>query len=141
MTVCRKTEVFIMDNPVNFKQGKKKREELQLPILTFVCADDWIDKLGNDAFVAWLKFYGWCDRSNERINKEMDVIPRSFSNLMKELGMGSKKFYNKVIRPLWNYGLIDIEEYTESQQDGTKPNNIIVYEYPQNDITKRYKPL
>src|SRR5699024_3223446 len=67
--------------------------------------------------------------------------PTSFKKIMERLGIGRKKFYNSVIRPLWNYGLIDIVEYTDSNNEGQKPMNIIVYEYPQNDITKKYQPL
>ncbi|WP_240378135.1 RepA protein [Bacillus piscicola] len=130
-----------MAENVTFNKGKKKREELQLPILYFVAADDWIDTLGVDAFRAWLKFYSWCDRSEERKNQEDDVVPCSFKGVMKRLRVGSKKFYNDIIRPLWNYGFIDIVTYEESKNEGTKPMNIIVYEYPQNDITKKHKPL
>lgn len=138
----RGQEVFLMNSgKTMFQKGQKKREELQLPVLHFVTADDWIDKLGYEAFCAWLKFYTWCDRSQERSNKENDVVPTSFKKIMERLGIGRKKFYNSVIRPLWNYGLIDIVEYTDSNNEGQKPMNIIVYEYPQNDITKKYQPL
>src|SRR5699024_7964226 len=68
-------------------------------------------------------------------------IPYSFTKIMKRLGVGKKKFYNSIIRPLWNYGLIDIEQYEKSISYGQKPMNIIVYEYPQNDVTKKYKSL
>ncbi|MEC0434411.1 hypothetical protein P8832_09585 [Bacillus subtilis] len=124
-----------------FQKAKKNRNEHNLPILYYVVADDWIDKLGSDAFTAWLKFYSWCDRSAERIDPNNDVIPSSLSKVMKRLGVGKKKFYNQVIRPLWNYGLIDLVEYEHSNQSGTKPINIIVYEYPQNKTQKKYEPL
>jgi hypothetical protein len=124
-----------------FTKAKKNRNELQLPILHFVAADDWIEKLGPEVFTVWLKFYSWCDRSDERKDPDNDVIPSSMSKIMKRLGIGRKKFYDKIIRPLWNYGLIDLVEYEESGQYGTKPVNIIVYEYPQNDIQKKYQPL
>src|SRR5699024_5572594 len=65
----------------------------------------------------------------------------SFTKIMKRLGVGKKKFYNSIIRPLWNYGLIDIEQFEKSISYGQKPMNIIVYEYPQNDVTKKYKSL
>lgn len=130
-----------MSENVNFKKGSKKREELQLPILHFVAADDWIDKLGTTAFVAWLKFYSWCDRSDARLDKDNDVIPTSFEKLYKRLGIGKGTFYQKVLRPLWNYGLIDIEEYKNSEIKGQKPMNIIVYEYPQNDRERLFTPL
>ncbi|MEK4384196.1 RepA protein [Aeribacillus sp. FSL K6-2848] len=126
---------------VEFTKAKKNRNELQLPILHFVVADDWIDKLGPEAFAAWLKFYSWCDRSDQRKDKDNDVIPSSLSKVMKRLGVGKKKFYNEIIRPLWNYGLIDLVTYEDSEQPGNKPVNIVVYEYPQNDIQKKYQPL
>lgn len=126
---------------LTFLKAKKKREELQLPILHFVVTDDWIEKLGNDAFCAWLKFYSWCDRSEDRKDHENDVIPTSFNRIMTRLGVGKKKFYNAIIRPLWNFGLIDIVEYTDSVNKGNKPMNIVVYEYPQNDVSKKYEPL
>ncbi|MGO4979255.1 hypothetical protein [Bacillus sp. CJ1] len=124
-----------------FQKAKKNRNEHNLPILYFNVADDWIDKLGNDAFVAWLKFYSWCDRSPERIDPDNDVVPSSLSKIMKRLGVGKKKFYNQIIRPLWNYGLIDLVEYEHSIQSGNKPINIVVYEYPQNNRQKKYEPL
>src|SRR5699024_7000191 len=133
--------LFMENKNINFSKGEKRREELQLPVLHFIAADDWMDKLGNDAFCAWLKLYTWCDRSSNRNDKENDVIPTSFKKVMERLNVGRKKFYNSIIRPLWNYGLIDIMEYNKSNSDGQKPMNIIVYEYPQNDITKKYEPL
>lgn len=130
-----------MAGNITFVQGKKKREELQLPILHFIAADDWIDKIGMDAFRAWLKFYTWCDRSDARKDPDNDVIPNSLNQIMKKLNVGKKKFYNAIIRPLWNYGFIDLSEYEESSVKGNKPVNIVVYEYPQNDISKKYEPL
>src|SRR5699024_11783983 len=96
---------------------------------------------GYEAFCAWLKFYTWCDRSQERSNKENDVVPTSFKKIMERLGIVRKKIYNSVIRPLWNYGLIDIVEYTDSYNEEQKIMSIIVYEYQQNKITKKYKHL
>lgn len=126
---------------VTFQRAEKKREELLLPILHYVVVDDWIEKIGADAFISWLRFHTWCDRSDERKDKENDVIPSSLTKVMKRLGMGRKKFYNSVIKPLWNYGLIDLVEYDDSSQKGTKPINIVVYEYPQNNIFLATKKL
>lgn len=127
--------------PMSFQKGKKPREQHNLPILYFPVADDWIDKLGKDAFCSWLKFYSWCDRSNDRYFKEDDAIPSSLAKVQKRLGVGKNVFYNKIIKPLWNYGLIDIAEYGDSKQEGTKPLNILVYEYPQNDKATVFSPL
>lgn len=129
------------EKELTFLKGEKKRAELQLPVLHFVVTDDWMKKLGDDAFCAWLKFFSWCDRSEHRKDTENDVIPASFNRVMKRLGIGKKKFYNSILRPLWNFGLIDIVEYKDSFNKGQKPMNIVVYEYPQNDVTKKYEPL
>lgn len=126
---------------VQMTAGTKKREELQLPILHFIAADDWMDKLGNDAFCAWLKFYSWCDRSARRNNLEQDVVPTSFNKIIKRLGVSKEKFYKKILPALWDYGLIDLKEYGQSGTNGQKPMNIIVYDAPQNQAEKRFKPL
>ncbi|WP_437834445.1 hypothetical protein ACQRXC_29395 (plasmid) [Niallia taxi] len=117
-----------------FIQAKKKREELQLPILHYAVADDWIDKLGNDAFVAWLKFHTWVNRSDEAKSKNLDGrIPYTLETVAEKLGCGKKKLYQKIIHPLWEYGLIDLVEYSESNRNSQKPKNIIPYDYPQNN--------
>ncbi|RAL21920.1 hypothetical protein [Thermoflavimicrobium daqui] len=122
-----------------FKKGKKSRNELLLPALRYIVSDDWIDKLGHDAFIAWLKFHTWVDR--EDANREYDKIPYTLEATWKKLGMGKKKFYEKVIRPLWNYYLIDIVEYDDSKRKSQKPKNIIVYESPMNQHETEIKPL
>ncbi|MEY8742805.1 hypothetical protein AB9M62_25410 [Bacillales bacterium AN1005] len=117
-----------------FIQAKKKREELKLPILHYAVADDWIDKLGNDAFVAWLKFHTWVNRSDEAKSKNLDGrIPYTLETVAEKLGCGKKKLYQKIIHPLWEYGLIDLVEYSESNRNSQKPKNIIPYDYPQNN--------
>lgn len=129
---------------VTFKKAKKKtRNELQLPILHFVCMDDWIEKIGDKAFTAWLKFYTWCNREeDENGNRpEDDVIPSSLTKVQKRLGVGKDTFYNKILKPLWNYGLIDVFEYKSENWKGQGNVNIIVYEYPQNEHALSTKPL
>jgi len=119
--------------------GKRARNELYLPPLRYIVADDWIDKLGHDAFIAWLKFHTWVDRRDEK--RDNDRIPYSLEDTRKKLGMGKKKFYEKVIRPLWEYGLIDIVEYEEAERKSQKPKNIIVYTSPANRHETETKPL
>ncbi|MFY0127908.1 MULTISPECIES: hypothetical protein [Bacillus cereus group] len=129
---------------VTFKKAKKKtRNELQLPILHFVCMDDWIEKIGDKAFTAWLKFYTWCNREeDENGNRpEDDVIPSSLTKVQRRLGVGKDTFYNKILKPLWNYGLIDVFEYKSEDWKGQGNVNIIVYEYPQNEHALSTKPL
>ncbi|WP_392355836.1 hypothetical protein PSR14_31225 (plasmid) [Bacillus sp. A01H] len=129
---------------VTFQKAKKKtRNELQLPILHFVCMDDWIEKLGDKAFTAWLKFYTWCNREEDAHGNrpEDDVIPSSLTKVQKRLGVGKDTFYNKILKPLWNHGLIDVFEYKSEGWKGQGNVNIIVYEYPQNNYDLAVQPL
>ncbi|WP_391558942.1 hypothetical protein [Robertmurraya sp.] len=125
---------------VKFLHARKKtRDELRLPQQHFVAMDDWIKKIGNDAYVAWLTFYTWADRSKE--DREADAIPNSMNKIAKRLGVGKEKFYQKIIRPLWNYGFIDLHEIEIKSNLKENPVNIIVYEYPQNSPDLATKPL
>ncbi|WP_147512990.1 hypothetical protein [Brevibacillus massiliensis] len=121
---------------VTFEQGKRKREELRLPIQHFVVVDDWINKIGVNAYIAWLRFYTWADRSTP--DREADVIPMGMKTVAKKLNCSEPTLYKTIIRPLWNYALIDIREVVINR---VKHKNIIVYEYPQNDPALATKPL
>jgi hypothetical protein len=125
-----------------FIKGKKKREELRLPILHYVVADDWIEKLGEKAFSGWLRFHTWCDRTEEARGKsDYDIIPYSLEKVAEKLGCSVSTLYRSYIHPLWEYGLIDLQEYSDSVRKTTKPVNIIVYDYPQNQKELETKPL
>jgi hypothetical protein len=124
-------------NQVLITHAKKKtRGELRLPQLHFVAADDWLKKLGKHAFCAWLQLYSWADRSDA--NREYDQVPTTMNALAKKLDVAKATFWNKIIRPLWNYGLIDL---IETEYTGYSIVNIIVYEYPQNDPALATKEL
>jgi hypothetical protein len=126
-----------MSDSIKFIQGKKKtRGELRLPQLHFIAMDDWVDKIGEKAYIAWQKFYTWADRSQS--NRETDTIPNSMNNVIRRLNVGKDTFYKQIIRPLWNYGFIDFQEFNKN---GTIYLNIIVYEYPQNNPHKATEPL
>lgn len=128
-----------MEN-MNFISGNKKREELQLPILYYVAADNWIDTLGEKTFSYWLKFVTFCNRQNLQPG-EAAAVPQGMKSLAKRLGI-SYPTLQKVIKTLWNYGFIDLKEYDSGREtDSQKPVNIIVYNYPQNDITLATKEL
>lgn len=122
-----------------FIKAKKKREELLLPIQHYIVADDWLDKLGDRAYTSWLRFITWCDRKEE--NRENDKIPYSLEKVAEKLGITKPTLYNKIIIPLWEYGFIDLIEYSDSQRKTQKPLNIIVYSFPQNDKDLETKPL
>lgn len=130
----------IMENNVAVIKGKKKREELGLPHMTYIVADDWMDKLGYESFCLWLKLHTMVDRTDA--NRDYDRVPRSFENIYeKVLNISKSKFY-RLIKPLWEFGLIDIVEWNNGKNsNATRPNNIIVYEYPFHEIPRKYQPL
>lgn len=114
-----------------FTQAKKKREELRLPILHYTVADDWMGKLGQAAFVAWLKFHTWVNRQDEKIDDMSRArIPMSMEKVAAKLGMSKTTLYRSIIPILWEYGLIDLIEYEDSSRKAQKPVNIIPYDYP-----------
>jgi predicted transcriptional regulator len=121
--------------------GKKKtRGELRLPNTYFIMADDWMEKLGYEVFCVWLKLYTFVDRKNDYIETDGGHIPYSFESTYNKLNISESKFY-RIIKLLWEYGLIDIVVYEKSQRKTNKPRNIIVYDYPQNNVELATKPL
>ncbi|WMX58512.1 hypothetical protein [Peribacillus sp. R9-11] len=125
-----------------FIKAKKKREELLLPILHYVVADDWIDKLGPKAFTSWLKFHTWVNRADEKINDISQAkIPMSIEKVAEKLEMNKSTLYRTIIPVLWEYGLIDLVEYEDSKRKTQKPINIIPYDYPQNNKELETSPL
>lgn len=126
------------------QKGKKPREELRLPQLHYVVVDDWINKLGEKTFCHWLKLLSLVNRKEEaeEIYGNKSTVPRSLEDLYTNIfEMSKSTFFRTVIHPLWNFGLIDIVEWSNSKKNGTKPKNIIVYEYPQNSYELAVKPL
>jgi len=128
---------------LTFRKGKVGRNELELPTLHFVVMDQWVDVIGERALFAWLKMYTWCKRDEETDKNQWDEarIPTSFNQIIKRLGVGRETFYKRILRPLWNVGLIDIEEYEDSDNKGSKPMNVVVYKYPQNNKSLEYEPI
>ncbi|WP_324658913.1 hypothetical protein [Bacillus cereus] len=53
----------------------------------------------------------------------------------------SKSTYLRLIKPLYEYGLVDLIEYEDSKNKGSKPINIIVHRYPQNSYPLSVMPL
>lgn len=131
-------------NTVNFKKGKIPRSELELPTLHFVVMDQWVEVIGEKALISWLRMYTWCKRDEENTGYnlwEQAKIPTSMNKIIKKLGVGRDTFYNKILKPLWNVALIDIEEYEHSENLGLKPMNIIVYKYPQNNKSLAHQQI
>ncbi|MEP9408528.1 hypothetical protein ABKP09_19615 [Peribacillus frigoritolerans] len=118
------------------------KEHIRLPQLHFVAAMDWIDKLGEKAFCGYLKLFTLGDRKGKSLKDDSANIPKSLDLVRKDIGISSKTtFYDKVIKPLWNFGLIDLEEYEASTRKSQKPVNIIVYPYPNMEYERMVKPL
>jgi hypothetical protein len=117
------------NNKVIIQLGAKRdRSELTLPIQHFIAMDDWIDKLGKQAYIAWLKLYTYADRTEEqRFNA-------SLTKLCTRLDVSKSTFYSKVVPQLWDYGFIDFK-------DCNGYLTIVVYSYPQNKIELASKPL
>lgn len=123
---------------LGFQKGKRKRETLRLPTLHYVAADNWMGEIGYEGFCVWLKFHTWVNRTDE--SRKYDSVPMSFEKLFKKLDVSKSKFF-RLLKPLWEFGLVDVVEYEDTAMKGTKPKNIVVYEYPLHDETKMFKPL
>lgn len=136
---CQKREELSMTEKKPFiQEGKKKREELSMPHMAFIAAMDWTDKVGEKSFVAWLKLHTFVNRQADRVCDQH--IPYTFESLYEDHFKVSKSTFYRIIAPLWEFGLIDIIEY-ELKSKARNPMNIIVYEYPLNEIERKYKPL
>lgn len=141
----KKTES--LDNKsLNFKKPKRERHQLYLERIYYISVDpysneSWLKIMGEKAFLAWLQLQTLVDRSEESVNDNKNTVPRSLNSLIKLLGVGRQTFYEKILKVLWNYAFIDLEEYSESTQKGHTPINIIVYPYPQNNLDLAHQPL
>ena len=111
------------------------RNARQLPTLHYIVADDWIDKLGEKSFCLYLKLWTMVDRT-----EEFHKIKQSQSRLATRLKI-SKPTLLKQLAPLYEYGLIELQEYEESKQTGNKPINIVVHRHPQNNPDLAIQPL
>ncbi|WP_255295844.1 putative mucin/carbohydrate-binding domain-containing protein, partial [Bacillus cereus] len=131
---------LVGQTPTFITQGHVPKEELRLPNQHFITAMDWIDKLGESAYCDYLKMYTMADRRDK--DREYDRVPRALSSLWEALDRKEKYFRQKILIPLWEYGLVDLVEYQgEHARAGHKPMNIVIYRYPCNDITLLTKPL
>lgn len=103
-----------------------------LPLYPFTLSD-WLPKLGEKAFLAWLNFHSWKDQLH---STAPTVLPFSLNQLTKRLKVGNSTFYNQILRPLFNYGLIDLRK-----TPGTNQCLVTVYLYPENCPEKALQPL
>lgn len=104
---------------------------LLLPSLHSITMIDWLPKLGEKAFLAWLRLHSW--------KKEHGFspfrIPLSLNRIIKRLQVGNSTFYEHILRPLWNYGLIDLIGTS------SKKRELILFSFPMNNPEKATCPL
>ncbi|MEW9674053.1 hypothetical protein [Ammoniphilus sp. 3BR4] len=98
-----------------------------------VAITDWLPKIGEKAFLAWMSFHTWKDATPSDLPA---VLPYSFIQLIKRLKVGNSTFYNQILRPLWNFGLIELEKIP-----GTNQFSLKILLYPQNQPDKAREPL
>lgn len=127
-----------MSFQLSVSESKISRNEQPLPQLHYVVADDWIDKLGEKSFCLYLKLFTLVDRTDS--DKQNHCIKTRTSKLLKRLEM-SKSTYYRVIKPLYEYGLVDLIEFEGSKNEGSKPVNIMVHRFPQNSYALAVQPL
>lgn len=104
------------------KADAKPRDDLYLkfyyPAVDLFREDSWVKVLGPKTFVCWLQLLTMVDRSPAGYDKyeNTQTVPRSLEGLAKLFGISRPIFYGQVIKPLWNYGLIDLEEWQEQKK-------------------------
>lgn len=117
------------------EKGKTPRKALRLPNLHFIVCDDWLEKLGEKSFCLWLKLQTKVDRTHG----DRDTVRQSQVSLAESLGM-SKSTLLRLIKPLYEYGLIDYRTWYWEQKN-VDCENIVVFEYPQNNPALAFEPL
>lgn len=124
--------------------GKQNKNEIQLPTLYFVSMNQWLEVIGDIAFMSWLKLYTWSKQENVIYStlefNDINSLSLSFSAIAKKLGVANDTLENKILKPLWNVGLIDIIE-KDKNKINTQEILIMVYRYPQNRIENSFKPI
>ena len=136
---------FYMGTEFKYRLGKQNIDELQLPTLYFITMNQWLDVIDDVALISWLKFFTWTKQKDTLYSSEqydqVDKLTESFSAIAKKLKVGTETLQNKILKPLWNVGLIDIIENESNEKIGSSKLVIIVYRYPMNQIERSYKPL
>lgn len=105
---------------------KKPRRELSLPPLTFHHADHWMKVLGMEVFSAWLMIYTWCDR--EQYPQDDISHHKNIRNIADAFGCKSVDKAQKIIKKLYEFGLIDIVQ--EKNKFGSMKNIYYWYDIP-----------
>lgn len=85
----------------------------------------WISKLGERAFLAWLRFQSW--RDGQASIEEPFHLPLSLNKVIQRLGMGKSTFYNKILKPLVQHGLIQLQPTSKASGE----MHLVVYDLPE----------
>ncbi|WP_120188494.1 hypothetical protein [Ammoniphilus oxalaticus] len=106
-----------------------------IPPLHPIVLSDWIEKLGERAFVCWLKFHSW--KTDPTSNGQPYCLQSSLNQLIKKLAIGKNTFYEKILKPLTRYGLVKLKRTEQANRE----THLIVYSFPQNCPEKARLPL
>lgn len=129
----------MLNNPlVTIQEGPRSRNELTLSPTYYAMVDNWIEQLGYDGYCIHMKLQTMVDRRDARYAD--NHIPMSINTLVEKLGI-SKKIWYKVAKLYYEFGLIDFITYEDSNNEGTKPINVIVYPYPEGKASNGMQPL
>lgn len=117
------------------------RASLFLPTQRFIEVDDWANKLGERVYHLWRALHTHVNRRDK--DRQNDMVDRSLRWCIEKLHVSKSYFYDKVLRQLWNYHMIDLVEVRVPDRFGTMQTcvNIIVYKFPQNNPNLKDKPL
>lgn len=87
--------------------------------------DDWITGLGEKALVAWLRFHSW--NAGQVSPKKPFLLPLSLNKIIQRLKIGKATFYKKILQPLLDYGLIQLQPAPDTPRE----LHLLVYAFPE----------
>ncbi len=146
-------EVFLMDmNNMHYfiEQAQIPSNEQQVAVIygqhvnpTFNAVENpsWVKTLGASTFCYWL---GLLSMSKVTTDENYLDSAKSLKEIMGIFDISQSTFTNKLIRPLYEYGLIDVVDIPGSEKynrRGLPSRKIIVYPYPQGRVELLTQPL
>ena len=109
----------------------------QVPHLSLhpTALNDWLPKLGDKAFLAWLQLQSW--KIEHTSPDHPHLLRLSLNKIIKKLQVGKTTFYEKIIPPLLRYGFIQIRTSPEDERE----HHLLIFASPQNHPEKATLPL
>ncbi|MEW9672871.1 hypothetical protein [Ammoniphilus sp. 3BR4] len=101
------------------------------PLFHPVILSDWLPKLGEKAFLAWIQFHSWM--KGHETPQDSILIPTSLNKIIKRLKTGKATFYEKILRPLVDFGLVQLQPAPHSKQE----LHLVVYASPVTDTSNQ----